>query len=1138
MKRLLHGSRRWLALWVLLGVFLWLGVRPAYAETQLPNTSITTEVRWELAGSPYIVTGDVQVWGAGKLIIEPGVVVKFNQGSQMLVSQGGTLIAQGTAAQPIVFTSSAPTPQPGDWGYIYVGANSAARLAHCEISYGGRQEWWAQLYIQDTNDVSVENCQIRDGATDGIRLYQTVEVLRPILRNVTIENNAINAIHTSHVRAQPVYDNVVLRNNGADGVALGWGNNDTLNTHLTFDSKGINGAPFIFNGLSISAGSVVTVTPGTEMQFVKKTGPWIYDGGRLYAHGTPTQPITFTAYTAPDATPTPGDWDGIVVWREGGSLDLAYCDVSYGGRSAANIYSVGRDVRVNHCRIHHSSLEGVRTTNNQIHPLTFNTITDNAGCGVINMPSQHQQQVIFRNNVIANNGNGIVANAGCGILNQYIVGVDARRNWWGDPSGPQHPTLNSNGKGGTVSDLVLFDPWLNSVPGSVVFEPSQGGNVGTTTVRFWGVPADSAWQIVLRRAGQADIPGVFQGPALDDGVDYTFSLAGAAPTTGQFVASGPDAQPIPGAFTIIPAPSDARLQASERISVTVNGRTLARVGQPIPVFVNFTNNGLVDAPPTEFKVYGEAGLAIRPSPIASYVASVPSGVWGAAFDGVSYGSLATFMVPALRPLSTSFVPVVFVPPARGVYRFRIEYLATDAFAPIFQELRDPSLQYSTTLQSATDTKLVANFAVSGQDVNGGGTITFERQGPTAYFTPTVQVVENGDNLSYILTAAVPAGAVGGALSAAGADANTFEQVQQVIDLSKALAGKLRNTYSRLDEAEKLHARRLLMLGCLTEAGILNPNVFADKLRLEQLNNLGDLGKVSTALTAVLTETPYGSKFSMLLGEADAALNGLWAASLTADLGNRLKRGEFQELGKILAKYKGVPYEANAFTVITPEDLQQALDEYCYKRAPKQVRVVTGVIEAHDPNDKTGNAGVGPRHYVYPDEVLSYDIGYENIATATAPAAQVVISDTLDSSKLDLSTIRLGMYSFGERMVTAGAGTLPLFEELDLRPASNQIVRVEADLFGDTLVWRLTSIDPATGQIPEDPLIGFLPPNKNGTEGQGYVYFTIEPKPGLKKGDVIRNKATIVFDSNPPIDTPEWSNVVWNGPELYLPLLRK
>ena len=44
--------------------------------------------------------------------------------------------------------------------------------------------------------------------------------------------------------------------------------------------------------------------------------------------------------------------------------------------------------------------------------------------------------------------------------------VDARSNWWGDSSGPYHPTANPTGAGDPVSDNVLFNPWLDTPGGT------------------------------------------------------------------------------------------------------------------------------------------------------------------------------------------------------------------------------------------------------------------------------------------------------------------------------------------------------------------------------------------------------------------------------------------------------------------------------------------------------------------------------------------------------------------------------------------------------------------------------------------------------------------------------------------------
>jgi hypothetical protein len=75
----------------------------------------------------------------------------------------------------------------------------------------------------------------------------------------------------------------------------------------------------------------------------------------------------------------------------------------------------------------------------------------------------------------------IYGNTGYGV--RYTgggVAVDAEYNWWGDATGPYHPTLNPGGQGDTVSDSVDFDPWLtDSVQGIGIIEFEQSPNTIT-----------------------------------------------------------------------------------------------------------------------------------------------------------------------------------------------------------------------------------------------------------------------------------------------------------------------------------------------------------------------------------------------------------------------------------------------------------------------------------------------------------------------------------------------------------------------------------------------------------------------------------------------------------------------------------
>jgi hypothetical protein len=81
------------------------------------------------ADTAYTLSGFIHVANGATLTIQPGTIIKgdFNVlGSSLLILKGAKIQAVGTAAAPIVFTSSRPAGQrqPGDWGGLILVGNA------------------------------------------------------------------------------------------------------------------------------------------------------------------------------------------------------------------------------------------------------------------------------------------------------------------------------------------------------------------------------------------------------------------------------------------------------------------------------------------------------------------------------------------------------------------------------------------------------------------------------------------------------------------------------------------------------------------------------------------------------------------------------------------------------------------------------------------------------------------------------------------------------------------------------------------------------------------------------------------------------------------------------------------------------
>ena len=188
---------------------------------------------------------------------------------------------------------------------------------------------------------------------------------------------------------------------------------------------------------------------------------------------------------------------------------------------------------------------------------------------------------------------------------------------------------------------------------------------------------------------------------------------------------------------------------------------------------------------------------------------------------------------------------------------------------------------------------------------------------------------------------------------------------------------------------------------------------------------------------------------------------------------------------------------------------------------------TRVVVPCDPNLMTGPAGFGTEKWVRGAAQMPYRVDFENLpGVASAPAQVVRITVPIDPN-LDLTTFRVGSMGFGgvyQVNVPAGRtsySSQTFYSDLGLS------VRVTAgiNLATREASWVFTTLDPATGQQPVNPLVGFLPVNDTFGRGTGFATYTIQPYANAFSGSTVQAQASIQFDVNTPVPTNSASNRV-------------
>ena len=124
----------------------------------------------------------------------------------------------------------------------------------------------------------------------------------------------------------------------------------------------------------------------------------------------------------------------------------------------SEIYNNGNAIRI----------EG---TNNEI---TGNEVHNNTGAAgsAIHLTGSASGNYAHFNRITANSSQ---TDGSLAVYNENSAeAADASLNWWGDASGPYHPSANPDGSGDVVGDYVNFETWLGAAPVAVTSGVATG----------------------------------------------------------------------------------------------------------------------------------------------------------------------------------------------------------------------------------------------------------------------------------------------------------------------------------------------------------------------------------------------------------------------------------------------------------------------------------------------------------------------------------------------------------------------------------------------------------------------------------------------------------------------------------------
>ncbi|HXX69273.1 MAG TPA: hypothetical protein VEK07_18960 [Polyangiaceae bacterium] len=344
------------------------------------DCTISTPTEWPAA--IYVINCGNYLEVDAALTIDKGTIVKFDAGNYVNVSASGTLIATGTAADPIVFTSikddswggdtngdgNATSPAPGDWVGIRLNGTNSSSFDYTGFYYSGGSS--AALTGSSAGTVSVTNSVFAHNQPTTAAITQppaldlsnapsgTVVTGNTFYDNtVPLAINGLFSIDDSNSFDNSAADPSNPQPNQYNGIVFNTGPNIDGNV-----SWGATKVPFVVYSsyLQIDSTGSLTLSDGVIVKF--GAGAYMAVAGTIGSVGT--NGISFTSLkddarggdTNGDGSatsPASGDWNGVRLESSTGANFTKTSFTYAGGGDAAALDEGNSTATVKNCVFAH-----------------------------------------------------------------------------------------------------------------------------------------------------------------------------------------------------------------------------------------------------------------------------------------------------------------------------------------------------------------------------------------------------------------------------------------------------------------------------------------------------------------------------------------------------------------------------------------------------------------------------------------------------------------------------------------------------------------------------------------------------------------------------------------------------------------